>query len=206
MAPKLIRLLLSICNDLKFSKQILRGVIPSKFSQFGYFATANSDYTAINDCIKFIPKNAKSFIDIGCGKGRVLAAVNAQVPWLEKIIGIEIDPDVANETSIRLARFSKITVVTDDIFKSDMPIVDIYYLFNPFDSSCWQKFIDKLGKSLIIHNKHATIIYYNCKYLSDGSTDLFEVKYYPPESSLFLGKHPVAILKFFPNSQNSQPF
>jgi precorrin-6B methylase 2 len=52
-------------------------------------------------------------VDVGCGKGRVTNW------WLSqglrnRMVGIELDPDVASATEKRLRRFSNVTILNED--------------------------------------------------------------------------------------------
>ena len=88
-----------------------------------------------------------SFLDVGCGKGRVLAfLVKKHAPC--KISGIEI-----NEISGKVAKewaekYEQVSVTIGDAFQMDYNPYTILFLGRPFLPKTFQQFIEQLEKSL----------------------------------------------------------
>jgi SAM-dependent methyltransferase len=80
-----------------------------------------------------------SFVDLGCGKGRVLL-VAAQQPF-RKIVGVEISTDLATIARRNIDRFRPsseqvraITVESTDVRKFSMPAGNLLiHMYHPFD-------------------------------------------------------------------------
>ena len=108
-----------------------------------------------------------TFIDIGCGKGKVLLV------WLKyfilsnlykfKVIGIDFNPDLIKICMKNLQNFNyaDCKIITDDITKLEITKYltqnNILYLYNPFDEVILQNFINIISKS----KKKIWIIYNN---------------------------------------------
>lgn len=114
----------------------------------------------------YIPENC-TFIDYGCGKGRVLLI--AADYGIKSIKGIDFSPDLC-----RIARYNinKYIHKTGKIIKSqvidsdalDYPISpedNLIFLFNPFHSEVFDKLLDNIEKSLARNPRYLMIIYVN---------------------------------------------
>ena len=156
--------------DLRFGR-LLRGVQETRFSQMGAYATANSSYEAVRRLCRDCVRPADVLVDVGCGKGRVINA------WLldgfsNRIIGVELDSDVAANTRARLRRFPNVTILSGDIVANFPDEGTLFYLFNPFDHQVMQMFKDRLKESLSRRaGGEATVIYNNCRHLAVFAQD-----------------------------------
>ena len=70
-------------------------------------------------------------VDIGCGRGSVLDHWLSHFPS-HRIVGIELDPDVAAETAHRLRRHDNCTVLSGDALELLPLDGTLFYLYNPF--------------------------------------------------------------------------
>jgi len=113
-----------------------------------------------------IPKDY-SFIDIGCGKGRVLLI--AAEYGFEEVKGIEFS---SNLTAIANKNISKYKIQTNsstffDVINVDATdykfnnIEDVFFLFNPFDEVVLKKVLDNINESLKKDNRRVWMIYAN---------------------------------------------
>lgn len=113
-----------------------------------------------------IPKDY-SFIDIGCGKGRVLLI--AAEYGFEEVKGIEFS---SNLTTIASENISKYKIQTNssaffDVINVDAGdykfnnIEDVFFLFNPFDEVILKKVLDNINESLKKDNRRVWMIYAN---------------------------------------------
>jgi len=96
----------------------------------------------------FFPANwaEYTFVDVGCGKGRVMLL--AALQGFNRIIGIEFASVVAGLAEQNLARFSgrkpaEWRVINADATTIDLPLGAplLIYCFNPFDAEIWERFI-----------------------------------------------------------------
>lgn len=123
--------------------------------------TQSTDYSVLSKVFTSINVSSNdSLVDVGCGKGRVIAW------WLNngysknKIIGTEINSAVAKETKRLFEKYSNVSIIEENIIDS-CPVASIYYLFNPFSEEIMLKFKNKLEKI----PGDIKVIYYNCLYL-----------------------------------------
>lgn len=103
-------------------------------------------------------------LDIGCGKGRVLA-VAALYPFL-RVHGIELDPKLVTIAQSNLKRLSNrqrasdVTIEVADAANWPIPAdVTTVFLFNPFYDETFLKMIDQLRRSWIENPRPFLIIY-----------------------------------------------
>jgi SAM-dependent methyltransferase len=155
--------------DLRYGK-FLGGTIRSRYEHLGAFHVANTPY----DDLPFLFAAAgvaddDVFVDVGCGKGRV-------INWLlshhavNRIVGIELDPDVCRATAKRLRRFANVEIRCGDATTMLPDSGTVFYLFNPFDEHVLRRFADAFlaaGGG----GKRRRIVYYNCKYLEVFESD-----------------------------------
>lgn len=106
------------------------------------------------------------FVDVGCGKGRVL--ILSAWYGFKQTFGLEFsrqlcDIAIINKAGFKRGRYnSRITIVSTDVLDYQMKDNEnIFYLFNPFDQAILSQFIQKVTSSykrvarpifLIFHN------------------------------------------------------
>jgi SAM-dependent methyltransferase len=108
-----------------------------------------SSETAVRWCIENsgMVTEDTTFVDIGCGKGRVLILA-AMYPF-KKIVGVEYSPELAsacckNLEKLRLA--DRCEVVVGDAVDMRFPKGPILaYLYNPFDSSILNRVLKNMA-------------------------------------------------------------
>jgi hypothetical protein len=173
--------------DLRFGK-LLRGMKSTRYTHLGAYATANSSYAVVRSLFRGRVKPSDVLVDVGCGKGRVINA------WLlegysNRMIGVELDADIARDTRARLQRYPNVCITTGDVVANFPDNGTLFYLYNPFDSHAMAKFKDRLQESL----RHracdeATIMYSNCQHVAVFADD--------PACEIEWGKreHPFAII------------
>lgn len=103
-------------------------------------------------------------IDLGCGKGRVLA-VACHYPF-RKVMGVELDQDLAEAARNNLhrlaARGTTAPFVVDCADAAAWPIpeeVSIVFLFNPFYGETFRKVLANLRQSWDAQLRPLTVIY-----------------------------------------------
>jgi len=106
-----------------------------------------------------------TFVDVGCGKGRVLWFV-ATRRRLRKAIGIEIEHELAQiaRENIAKARLrTPVTIIEEDASKADLSEGTVYYLYNPFGQETLRRFLKNIQRSLQTHPRDIRIVYLNPK-------------------------------------------
>jgi SAM-dependent methyltransferase len=90
-----------------------------------------------------------TFVDVGCGKGRVLML--AALQGFDTIIGIEFAPLICQIAEQNLAHFSgprpaRWSIVNADATAADLPsgVPLLIYSFSPFKPEIWEKFVPVL--------------------------------------------------------------
>jgi SAM-dependent methyltransferase len=107
-----------------------------------------------------------AFIDIGSGKGRALLLASA-FPF-RRIIGVELSSALtevarANVRTYRdpLQKCRDIECICSDATGFHIPLDNtLFYLFNPFDGSIMQKFINNLEQSLQQQPRDVILVYH----------------------------------------------
>ena len=90
-----------------------------------------------------------SFVDIGCGKGRVLAWwLGKKLPG--KCTGIELDPFVAGVAKKWLSRYpeERVRLIEGDALKQDYSEYTIIYIFRPFTKEFLIRFLERMEAQL----------------------------------------------------------
>lgn len=115
-----------------------------------------------------------SFVDVGCGTGRALAYLSRL--GFKRMVGIEINPDVAERARWNLGRIKKgwkravdLEVLTADVLAADFDFTGaIVYLANPFGKATMLAFSRKLKGQLLARPGTEILLYYALP-LSDGA-------------------------------------
>lgn len=129
-------------------------------------STTKKDFDHILRNILYSSKDV--FIDCGSGLGHVLYLSSLH---FEKIIGIEILNDVANESRKNLISLmgieeysKKIELIIGNVLEQSEVFFargNIFYISSPFDKEDdFRKLIDKIYKSVQSHDRNIYIVYY----------------------------------------------
>lgn len=127
----------------------------------------NSDYQALREVFAGRIREGDVLIDVGCGRGRVLAT------WLDyypehRMVGIELNPDVAASTRRRFSGHPQLTILCGDAVTACPPDATLLFLFNPFDRATMTRLRDELTA------RPATIPPLRLLYTNAKDADLFE--------------------------------
>ena len=88
-----------------------------------------------------------SFIDVGCGKGRVLAyMIKKDYPC--SLTGIELNKDVASYAQSWAQRYKKINIIHGNAFELDYNDYTVLFLGRPFETETFHSFINMLERNL----------------------------------------------------------
>lgn len=126
-------------------------------------------YIALKEIFKDIDiKSGDKFIDVGCGKGRVLAFVHSIAKDCD-VTGIEFNPEVASYAKNWSDKKENITVINGDAFNINCDDYNIFYFNRPFMEETFKKFAEKMNNEL---THPATVICYADSYMSKYLKDL----------------------------------
>lgn len=152
--------------DLWYYKRWFGGSI--KPVEDGAYPTQSTDYFVLSHVFRrFKPSPDDVLVDVGCGKGRVIAW------WLKqgfnnKIIGVEINSKVAEATKLMFKDEPKVNIISGGAVTMFPQEGTLFYLFNPFDEVVMRQFKEKLDESI---QTKITLIYYNCVHVEIFEND-----------------------------------
>jgi SAM-dependent methyltransferase len=106
------------------------------------------------------------FVDLGCGKGRVLALVCGQS--LKKVVGVELQPHLAKKAEDNLKNL-KSKKTPADVFQID--VVDfnpdegtIFFLYDPFQYQTFMRVLGNIKQSLQRRHRKIRLAYFDERY------------------------------------------
>jgi SAM-dependent methyltransferase len=140
-----------------------RGIVFTK-KQMDYKHYATSPYNFIMRILHSLNMERRDvFVDIGCGKGRVVCCASRFE--IKEVIGVEIDDNlykIALE-NVRKARGKKsnIRIIHASATDFDFRMGTIYYLFDTYGESSLMVTLAKMKKSLREHPRRFRIVYVN---------------------------------------------
>jgi SAM-dependent methyltransferase len=108
-----------------------------------------------------------TFVDLGCGKGRVLLL--AAEHGFRKVVGVEFSPELCRiaRSNIATYRRRRDSPTSFEIQESDVTQFSMrddeafFFLFNPFDVVVMNAVLDRLEASLRRAPRRAALLYYN---------------------------------------------
>ncbi|HZQ04633.1 MAG TPA: class I SAM-dependent methyltransferase [Gaiellaceae bacterium] len=154
-------------RDLRYGR-LLGGTIRTRYAHLGARHAVNSDYRDL--AILFAAAEVRAddvIVDVGCGKGRSLNWLLAHHPE-NRLIGIELDPEICARTAKRLRRHRNLTIRCGDATTILPPEGTLFYLFNPFDETVMVRFREAVAAEA---RSRARIVYYNAKELHVFASD-----------------------------------
>lgn len=109
-----------------------------------------------------VPRLQVTFVDVGCGKGKVLCIWEKMFRGSAEIIGIEYSRHLAKicVENLKIIQARRSRVIVSDVLKVDIAELGQYpliYMFNPFDADLMARFLKQLHgvDCCIIYNNHA---------------------------------------------------
>jgi hypothetical protein len=158
-APRIAR---NAVRDLRYGS-FLGGTVKTRYEHLGAHDVGNVEYEDLPPL--FAPADVEPsdvIVDVGAGKGRSINWLLERYPG-NRIIGIELDPEIAAKTAQRLRRFENVAIVCGDATAMLPQDGTIFYLFNPFDDSVMRRFIDAFLAAGM--DPRRRIVYHNAKYV-----------------------------------------
>jgi hypothetical protein len=129
--------------DVKYGGACWR-ILPSKHKNKGAYRTQSTSYYKLKKLFEQVDiKEDDVLVDVGCGQGRVINF------WLDcklknRIIGIELDEDIALKTRERLLRYKNVFIVGGDASEHCPADGTLFYLYNPFNGDVLVNFLNKV--------------------------------------------------------------
>ena len=132
---------------------------------FGY---AGSQPSIVRAALATIPDLASwAFVDIGSGKGRVLA-VASEYPF-RSILGVELSPELTEIAAANAARIAAlhpertpIATIAADALGIDLPAGrTIVYIYNSLYAALLKRLADRIAAHAALPGNHIMLIYYN---------------------------------------------
>lgn len=149
----------ALAEDMRIGGIGLGSVIPSRFPETGATQTQSTDYRLLDAMFEAVRLRDKDvLLDVGCGEGRVLSYLYLR-GFRGHIIGIELDPEIAQISRGRLDGLENIEVITGNVFDRPDLIVraTALFAFNPFYGNTTLDFIE-----LIERVKTEPVRFYYC--------------------------------------------
>jgi hypothetical protein len=139
-----MRLARNLLTDFRYGR-FLGGIEETRFRSQGAHATVNSDYQVLHQLFRGRIRDNDVLVDVGCGRGRVLNY------WLSiglsnRIIGLELDPNIAAQTGARLARYRNVQVIAGDALLNLPADGTLFYMYNPFAESLVRLFAERCAE------------------------------------------------------------
>lgn len=157
------RIVRNAAIDLRF-RAVLSGRTRSEYEHLGSRHVVNSDYRGLDRIFSGRLRPEDVLVDVGCGRGRVINWWLANGFAGNRIVGLELDPAVAEKTRKRLRHYSNVTIVTGDAIDNLPPDASLLYLYNPFDATVMRRLSERV-KDLYAESG-VRILYYNCKHVA----------------------------------------
>ena len=144
-------------KDRKISGRNLGVFVPTPYAKnYGSTGSQSVPYLGIDEVLKDLRLTSDdSFIDIGCGKGRVIAyLLDRGCPC--KITGIEINPQVASVAKEWTKAYPKVEIIEGDAFGLDYNDYTVLFMYRPMETDTFKLFVELLEMQL----KHSIKLYY----------------------------------------------
>ena len=120
------------------------------------------DYASLEVMVSHLQMNAHDvFLDLGCGKGRVICRVGQEV--IKKAIGVELRNDlveIAKRNALLLkGRQSEVEVVRGDACDFDFTEVTVVFMYEPFGWKTLQRVLARIEASLITNPRSLRVLF-----------------------------------------------
>lgn len=133
--------------DRKICGMSIRKTVPTKCREsHGATSSTATNYCVIKDVIDTSKLNEESkFIDVGCGKGRVLAYLLREKVDC-KIVGVELDNEVAEIAKSWTKAYNNVEIINNNVFEMDMSEYTDFCLSRPFETDTFKEFLKKIER------------------------------------------------------------
>ena len=131
--------------DKKICGMSIRKTVPTEFREsHGATSSTATNYCVLKEVIdtKKLNENSK-FIDVGCGKGRVLAYLLREKVNC-KIVGAELNEEVADIAKSWTKKYENVEIIQGNVFEMDISEYTDFCLSRPFETDAFKKFLNKI--------------------------------------------------------------
>lgn len=144
-------------RDKRICGMSLARFVPSRYSKtHGATGSQSVPYRGLEEIFANIGSVSKgSLIDIGCGKGRVLAYLMSTGADIS-LTGVEIDPEIADTARKWSEGYPQIRVITGNAFELDYNEYTMLFMYRPMVADTFKEFIGMLEETLT----HKVTLYY----------------------------------------------
>lgn len=158
-----------ISKDLKIcGKSLTKYVASVDRKVLQATGSESARYWALDEVFKDMKfSKDDKFIDVGCGKGRILAEME-RLHFPGQLYGIELNPVVAEYAQGWAKKYDNLTIYSGDAFKLNYNDYDIIMLCRPFLEEMFVNFLEKIQND--ITHPVTVILYvdnYMAKYVKD---------------------------------------
>lgn len=156
--------------DLKTQGTFLAGEVLS-IDNNNIIKTVSTNYEELEVMFfeKFQLKPGDVVVDVGCGKGRVFGYLLYK-GLKNKMIGYEINQEVAEKTKKRLARWKNVEIRSNNIFDDFPTEGNVFYLYHPFKEVMMTQFREELLK---VADRDPVMLYNNPVHVDLFQNDKF---------------------------------
>jgi SAM-dependent methyltransferase len=159
---RLSRLIKNAAFDLRYGG-FLGGRQATSHADLGAAWVVSTDYAVMSQIFEGRVRDTDVLVEVGCGKGRVINW------WLDrgyknKIVGVELEEDVAAKTRKRLKRYENVHIVSGNVVEKLPNDGTLFYLFNPFTDALMGQFKDALWRTFKDRG-NVTLLYYAPLYI-----------------------------------------
>lgn len=152
-------------EDRRIGGVSLERTISSKYTELSANPTQSTDYRLLDHVFKTYPiKQDDVIVDIGCGEGRILSYLYLRGFRNNKMVGVELDPEVSEIAKMRHEKCTNIEVRCANALECSDIISNatVILMSNPFGEEIVRQFIDMLEKCC----NHDVKVYYFYDYNS----------------------------------------
>jgi SAM-dependent methyltransferase len=114
------------------------GIHATRYGHLGATHTVSTKHSLIPYLLGPVLQPGDVFVDIGCGRGRVLNWV-LDDGRAAHVFGLEIEKRFAAEVALRHRDHDNVTVVAGDALGALPDAATLLYMWNPFDGSVMQR-------------------------------------------------------------------
>jgi SAM-dependent methyltransferase len=156
--------------DLLTQRTFLAGGIPS-IDDDNIIKTVSSNYEEVEIIFfdRYHVKPDDIIVDVGCGKARVFGYLLYK-GLKNKMLGYEINQEVAGKTKKRLARWKNVEIRSENIFDHFPEKGNVFYLYHPFKEAMMTQFREEFLK---IADRDPVMLYNNAVHANLFQNDQF---------------------------------
>ena len=130
-----------------------------------------TSYHRIRKMIEYLKLGPEDvFLDLGCGKGRVLAMFSREK--LKRVIGVELQKrlvetarkNVGAQGPAPLSRQTPVEIICGDVVNFDPREATVIFLYDPFQYKTFTKVLENIQASLKANPRKLRIVYFDERY------------------------------------------